>query len=156
MTRPPDPPETGPAAVVTAIAVAMDQVPFAGWLGLELTGVEDDRVFIRFDMRPEFVGNPARNILHGGIISAVLDTVGGFAALLGVLSRNPNESAAEIAPWLGTVDMRTDFLRPGSGDEFTACAYPLRVGKRLVVTRMELHGPSGDTIAVGTGTYVAP
>ncbi|MFV1969700.1 MAG: hotdog domain-containing protein [Acidimicrobiia bacterium] len=57
---------------------------------------------------------------------------------------------------MSTTDLRTDFLRPGTGRELTTCAFPLRVGKRLVVTRMELHNETGDLIAVGTGTYVVP
>jgi len=93
----------------------------------------------------------------GGVISAILDTVGGFAAFLGVLTRETRESAnAEFSPWLSTIDMRTDFLRPGVGTEFTATGFPQRVGSRLVVTRMKLHNDAGDLIAVGTGTYVVP
>jgi len=144
-------------AVAAAIETAMELVPFARWLGLELTAIADNRVYMRFAMRDEFVGNPERNILHGGITASVLDTVGGFAALLGVLSRGPQTSnGADPSPWLSTIDMRTDFLRPGIGDDFTACAFPLRVGNRLVVTRMELHTDPGGLIAVGTGTYVSP
>jgi uncharacterized protein (TIGR00369 family) len=146
-----------PEIVSEAIHTAMEQVPFGRWLGLELTGIEDDRVHMRFEMRDELVGNPARSALHGGVISSVLDTVGGFAALLGYLTRASEQSHdAEISPWLSTIDLRTDYLRPGVGTHFAAFAFPLRVGNRLVVTRMELHGESGYLIAVGTGTYVLP
>ncbi len=135
----------------------MQDVPFVHWLGLELSAIEDDRVLMRFEMRDELIGNPMKGALHGGVISAVLDTVGGFAALLGVLTREPDKSAAsEVSPWLSTIDMRTDYLRPGIGYEFTAIAFPQRVGDRLVVTRMELHNDTDDLIAAGTGTYVVP
>jgi len=126
--------------------------------GLLALGVKKgDRVSIDFDMRPEFVGNPYKQALHGGIISSVLDTVGGFAAILGLMTRVLEGGDEALASsWVGTIDMRTDFLRPGVGDRFTAFAFPLRVGRRLVVTRMELHGEGGELIAVGTGTYVVP
>jgi uncharacterized protein (TIGR00369 family) len=143
--------------VVRQIEAAMEQVPFARWLGLRLTGIEGDRVSISFEMRPEFVGNPYKQALHGGVISSVLDTVGGFAAILGLMTRSLDVDDDSLAStWVGTIDMRTDFLRPAIGDHFTAFAYPLRVGRRLVVTRMELHRAEGELIAVGTGTYVVP
>lgn len=140
--------------MVTAMASGMDHVPFAKWLGLELIGCEGGRVAMRFAMRDELVGNSQKNILHGGIIAAALDTVGGLATLLGVLRRADED--AEVSPWLSTIDMRTDFLRPGTGTEFTVHAYPLRVGSRFAVTRMELHNENDDLIAVGTGTYAIP
>ena len=109
-----------------------------------------------FEMRDELVGNSVKNSLHGGIIAAALDTVGGFAALLGVLDRAAHKSQDPPSPWLSTIDMRTDFLQPGLGGKFIALAFPLRVGSRSVVTRMELHNDAGDLIAVGTGTYAVP
>lgn len=143
--------------VASQIEAAMEMVPFARWLGLRLTDIEGDRVSIGFDMRPEFVGNPHKQALHGGIISSVLDTVGGFAAILGLMTRVLEGGDEALASsWVGTIDMRTDFLRPAIGDHFTAFAFPLRVGRRLVVTRMELHRAEGELIAVGTGTYVVP
>lgn len=146
-----------PEFVSTAIHTAMELVPFGRWLGLELTGIEGDRVHMRFESRDELIGNPARNALHGGVISAVLDTVGGFAALLGYLTKTVDETGSpEVSPWLSTIDLRTDYLQPGVGGQFTAFAFPLRVGNRLVVTRMELHGEMGELISVGTGTYVLP
>lgn len=149
--------DTIPEALAEIINSAIDSVPFGRWLGLHLTGIEGDRVLMRLSMRDEFVGNPERNILHGGVISAVLDTVGGFAAFLGVLTRHRGDTeTAQASPWLSTIDMRTDYLRPGVGNSFTAEAFPLRVGKRLVVTRMEFHNEACDLIAVGTGTYVVP
>ncbi len=142
-------------AVNQAVEFAVNAVPFGRWLGLELSGIEDDRVHMTFDMRDELVGNPALHVLHGGVTSAVLDTVGGIAALLGILTRAANDGG-EASPWLSTIDLRTDFLRPGFGERFTATGFPLRVGGRVVVTRMELHNESGKLIAVGTGSYNVP
>ena len=156
MNRTDQPPDGIAAEVAAIFAAGMDHVPFGQWLGLEISRIEDDRVTMRFEMRQEFIGNSAINVLHGGIISAALDTVGGMAALLGVLTRTAQRSEDPPSPWLSTIDMRTDYLRPGSGKEFTAAAFPLRVGRRSVVTRMELHNESGDLIAVGTGTYSVP
>lgn len=42
-------------------------------------------------MRPELVGNPVRQILHGGVISAALDVVGGLAIALASITRKAEE-----------------------------------------------------------------
>ena len=54
---------------------------------------------------------------------------------------------------LGTIDMRVDFLRPGLGEEFVATGTVLRVGRKVAVTRMELHNDEDSLIAVATGAY---
>ena len=55
---------------------------------------------------------------------------------------------------LGTIDLRVDYLRSGSGESFRAEGRILRGGNRVAVTRMELFDDSGTLIAVGTGTYI--
>jgi acyl-coenzyme A thioesterase PaaI-like protein len=50
--------------------------------------------------------------------------------------------------------MRIDYLQAGKGQLFTATASLLRVGKKVCVTRMELHNDSGEMIAAGTATYM--
>jgi len=49
--------------------------------------------------------------------------------------------------------MRVDFLRPGLGVEFVATGTVLRVGRKVAVTRMELHNDEDSLIAVATGAY---
>ena len=82
----------------TAIETVLDQVPFGRWLGLQLTAVEDDRVLMQLGMREEFVGNPARNILHGGVISSVLDTVGGASPPFSAFSPKHRRQATGPRP----------------------------------------------------------
>jgi uncharacterized protein (TIGR00369 family) len=47
-----------------------------------------------------------------------------------------------------------DYLRPGFGRTFRATAYVLRVGRKVAVTRMELHDDQQTLVAVGTGAYI--
>jgi len=49
--------------------------------------------------------------------------------------------------------LRVDYLRPGTGKNFTAKGWILRTGNKVSVTRMELHNDQQELIAVGTGTY---
>src|SRR5262245_2609055 len=69
---------------------------------------------LRFDMRPELIGNPRRQILHGGVISAVLDVAAGFAVHLAVSKNRIENPDATHFPTIGTIDLRVDYhLRPG-------------------------------------------
>ena len=132
--------------------VMEQHIAFNKHLGLKVESFELEAPKLRFDMRPELVGNPARQILHGGVISATLDVAGGFAIMLSL--------AAEMTgiptsfPNMGTIDLRVDYLRPGRGKYFIATARIVRKGKRIAVTHMELHNDAGELIATGGAAYV--
>ncbi|MCP4323943.1 MAG: thioesterase family protein, partial [Alteromonadales bacterium] len=55
---------------------------------------------------------------------------------------------------LSTIDLRTDFLRPGRGKQFIVTARIIRSGSKVAVARMEMHNEEGEHIAFGTGTYM--
>ena len=94
--------------------VMEQHIAFNKYLGLKVESFDLAAPKVRFDMRPELVGNPARKILHGGVISATLDVVGGFAIMLRMLAKiEPQEAAKGGFPNLGTIDLRVDYLRPG-------------------------------------------
>jgi uncharacterized protein (TIGR00369 family) len=132
--------------------VMEDHIAFNKYLGLKVESFDAEAPKLRFDMRPELVGNPTRQILHGGVISATLDVAGGFAIMLAL--------AAEMTgiptsfPNMGTIDLRVDYLRPGRGKHFIATARIVRKGSRIAVTHMELHNDLGELIATGGAAYV--
>jgi len=131
--------------------VMEEHIAFNKHLGLKVESFDMEAPKLRFDMRPELVGNPARQILHGGVISATLDVAGGFAIML--------QLAAEMSgiptsfPKMGTIDLRVDYLRPGRGRHFVATARIVRKGSRIAVTHMELVNDAGELIATGSAAY---
>jgi uncharacterized protein (TIGR00369 family) len=133
------------------------RIPFNRVLGLRMDELGLERATLRFEMRPELVGNFAVGSLHGGVISAVIDTAGGVVALLGMLKRARRDADSldeDRFSRVGTIDLRVDYLRPGIGRWFIVSATPLRAGRRVTVARVELHNEAGTLIAVGTGTYI--
>ena len=115
-----------------------------------------DTAVLKFETRDDFIGNAVYRILHGGIISAVLDTAGGAAVFMSVYKQvkgKPREYQTKTISKNATVDLRVDYLRPGKGKRFTAKAWILRAGNKFAVTRMELTDEDDVLIAVGTGTY---
>ena len=134
----------------------VERMPFNRILGIDVLSLHHDRPELRFDMRPELVGNYVRNILHGGVISSVLDVTGGLVAFLGVQQKLKGKPVAEIVERfsrIGTIDLRVDYLRPGQGEWFIARGFPLRTGNKVAVTRMELLNDQAALIAVGTAAY---
>ncbi len=119
--------------------------PFLGFLGMEFESVEEGRVVMRVAFRRELIGNPELPALHGGVVSALLDTCGGAAVW------------TRIAPEdrVSTVDLRVDYLRPGRPEDLFAEARVIRVGNRVGVTELRAWQPgtSGEPIAVGRGVY---
>jgi uncharacterized protein (TIGR00369 family) len=76
---------------------------------------------------------------------------------MGLQQKMPGETLEARLERFGrvsTIDVRVDFLRPGIGKWFTVTAYVLRTGKKIAVTRIELHNDQDDLIAVGTASYV--
>ena len=134
-----------------------EKIPFNRVLGFKVDSFDGDAVCVKFDMRPELIGNYVHGFLHGGVISAVLDATGGLTASIGMLSKLSDDELAQIQERIariGTIDLRVDYLRPGVGKHFTATSRIMRAGRKVSVTRMELHNDQDVLIAVGTGTYI--
>jgi uncharacterized protein (TIGR00369 family) len=133
--------------------IIQNHIPFNKVLGLRLESMDVKAPKLAFDMRPELVGNSRRGILHGGVISAVLDATGGFAIML-ALAKEPKAGEKLSFPNMGTIDLRVDYLRPGRGKHFVSSAKVVRLGNRIAVTHMELVNDDGELISTGAAAYV--
>ena len=129
-------------------------IPFNRVLGLRIDSLDLKAPRLRFDMRPELVGNPVRQILHGGVISATLDVVGGLAIALASITRKAEDTPARHFPDIGTIDLRIDYLRPGRGHYFVATGHVVRLGGRVAVAHMELVNDTDEQIATGSAAYI--
>jgi len=133
------------------------QLPFSMLLGLNVTYLKTDGAGLDFPMKGELIGNQIHGILHGGVISAVLDTTGGITAIASAVEKMQGLSFEKMVnriTQVGTIDMRIDYLRPGRGEHFYATGTVMRTGNKIAVARMELNNEQGLLIAVGTGTYI--
>ena len=134
-----------------------ERVVFNRVIGLKITGLEPELVTGRIDMRPELVGHFAHHRLHGGVISASLDAMGGLAAMAAIGARHMDDAIPQRLMRfmkLGTIDLRIDYLRPAVGDHFELRAEVLRLGSRVASTRMEFLGPDGKLLCTGSAAYI--
>ena len=131
-----------------------EHVPFNKVIGLRVESTDPDAPKLRFDMRPDLIGNPRRQILHGGVISAVLDVAAGFAIHLAVLRQRSEAAHDSHFPTIGTIDLHVDYLRPGRGHYFVATGRVVRLGNRVAVAHTELVNDTGELIATGGAAYM--
>ena len=134
-----------------------NQMPFHRLLDVRVESLTPTDIKVRIDMREELIGNFIRRILHGGVISSMLDLTGGLIAFAEVLKHLENMHPDEVRKRLarvGTIDLRVDYLRMGEGEFFTASGSVLRKGNKVAVIRTELCNDQNLLIAAGTGTYL--
>ena len=129
---------------------------FSSFLDFSMDSPDFDHPLLTLKMRDNLVGNLIYRTLHGGIIASILDALGGHAVFLQVFKQVKGQSMEKQlkrVTKIGSIDLRIDYLRPGTGKVFTASGAILRTGNKVAVTRMELHNEENKLIAVGTGTY---
>jgi uncharacterized protein (TIGR00369 family) len=120
-------------------------IPFNAHLGMKVDKLEGGVCLLRVPFRPEFVGDPFRPALHGGVISAMVDAAGGLAVF----------STLEQMGGVSTVDLRVDYLRRGLLEDIVCEARVIRAGNRVAVTSMQvLQGENKDYLtAEGRAVY---
>lgn len=154
--------ETGPIAFEPDFLAGLKdiferRIVFNQVLGLKITDLLPERVQGRIAMKPDLVGHFAYNRLHGGVISAGLDAMGGLAVMAAIGARHMDEAPQQRLhrfAKLGTIDLRIDYLRPAIGEHFELRAEVLRLGSRVASTRMEFVDAQGKLLSTGAGAYI--
>jgi len=125
------------------LKIMEQQVPFNRLLGIKGESAESGRAVLVLPVRPDFVGDPRRPALHGGVLTTVIDTAGGMAAW----------SALAPGETVSTVDLRVDYLEPaGLAGPLRAEAVLVRKGNRVCHVRIRLTQDE-KLVAEGTGVY---
>ena len=121
-----------------------EHIPFNRFLGMKLLEVRRSFARIELPFKDELVGDPFKPALHGGVMSALADTVGGCAVF----------TVIEAGARCSTIDLRVDYLRPGRLETIRAQAEILRVGNRVAVAKIEVyHDDPSQPIAFAMGVY---
>ena len=100
----------------------------------------------RIPYRDSLVGNPASGVVHGGIVTTLLDTVGGMAAL------------ARQGEFLvmATLDLRIDYLRPSTPrEDLVARVECYKLTRNVAFTRgFACNEDPNDPLASMSATYM--
>jgi uncharacterized protein (TIGR00369 family) len=123
----------------------MARLPHARALGLTLVSFDaDGRCALKQPWREELIGDPDTRVLHGGVITALLDTLGAACVL-----------ARKSLP-LATLDLRIDYLRPAAPElDLIGEAQCYRVTRHIAFVRGACHqGDLARPVANMTSTFV--
>ena len=120
-------------------------IPFNKFLGITVEDAREGQVRLTLPYRPELIGDASRPALHGGVISTLIDTAGGFAVWT---------QLAGIDDRVSTIDLRVDYLSPGAPEMLYADASIVRVGNRVGVVDVRCWQPSQPQRTVATGKAV--
>lgn len=130
------------AAQLRRIQKAVDTVPFARLLGIELDEIGNGTATLGLTVRKELTQN--HGVVHGGAIASLIDTATAFA-ILSLLA--PKERVT-------TVDLTISYLRPLTMGRITAAARVVRSGRRLFVVSAEVFDKDGKLTATALSTYI--
>ncbi|RCV91926.1 PaaI family thioesterase [Billgrantia montanilacus] len=135
----------GPEAWRTALTRFVTLIPHTRELELEVVGVVPPEVTMRLPWRDELLGDTTRGLVHGGVLTMLLDTVCGSAVLCGLPS-------PEVCP---TLDLRVDHYRPAvAGLPIMARARVLSVTESVVFTEGTLWQDPERPVARGIGNFM--
>lgn len=144
-------------ALLQQLSSAFTTIPFNRMLGLELDHIDAQHVIMNFKMKEDLIGNYLHHILHGGVISSVLDMAGGMVVMAGGIEKNIEKPMDELIAVIGktsTIDLQVSYLNPGHGEMFIAKAWLVKSGNKISFARMELSNQDEKLIASGNGTYL--
>ena len=120
-------------------------IPFAKALNLEVVRIGDGEVVMTLPWSEDIVGDPEKGIVHGGAVSAAMDTCCGAAVMCHPSS--PSTTA--------TIDLRIDYMRVAAkGQTIVTTATCYHVGRnvafvRAVATDDDVEHP----VAMATGSF---
>jgi uncharacterized protein (TIGR00369 family) len=130
---------TGPAAGGD-LAGLLAMMPFAAGLGIVLDAATVGEVRGRLAWAPERC--TSGGILHGGVLMALADSLGGICAFLNL---PPGALTA-------TTSSATVFTRAVRSGEVTAVTRPLHVGRTVIVVQTDMTDDAGRRVAQVTQT----
>lgn len=133
-----------------------EKMPFNRHIGLKIDTLTTDETIMRIDMDRHLIGNYSKNVLHGGVLSSLIDVTGGLMASVELLKRIEGSPPDEIARRLGamaTIDMRVDYLRPGKGMFFIAKGKVIRCGASIALIQIDVFSDAGTHVAIGIANY---
>lgn len=120
-------------------------IPFHKVLGLQLVSAGDGNAQILIPFRPELVGDPRTDRIHGGVIATAMDAAGGAAAIT---------TLANTKDQLSTIDIRVDYLFPGKPEDIIVEGKIVKDGKNIIFTQMKaFHVHEQELIAEGRAIY---
>lgn len=120
-------------------------LPHCRALGMQVVDVGEAWALMALDYDPRFVGDPETGVLHGGVVTTLLDTCSGASVLL-----HPAGATSTA-----TIDLRIDYLRPAEPERrLHARAECFRVTRTVAFVRAVAWTRSPEeAVATAAGAF---
>lgn len=120
-----------------------DMGAFGRHLGMQVVRWEEGQACVLLTVRPEFLNRS--QILHGGILTTLIDTAGGYA---GTYCAEPGRVRRAL-----TLSMTTQFTGQASSGVIRAEAVRRGGGRKIFFADIEIFSDDNASIAFGSATY---
>lgn len=123
----------------------IEAIPHSRALGMRLVEIGDGVAVIEMDYDPRFVGDPKTGVIHGGAVSALMDTCGGASVM-----SHPHAPAGTA-----TIDLRIDYMRPATpGQRIRARATCYHITRSVAFVRaVATDDDDARPVATATGAF---
>ena len=114
-------------------------------LGMEIEEIGDGYARIIMPYHARIVGDPKTGVIHGGAVSALMDTCGGAAVM-----SHPDAPAGTA-----TIDLRIDYMRAATpGETITAEARCTHITRNVAFVRATAVDTDRDRpVATASGAF---
>lgn len=128
------------------LAATYEAIPHCQEMGIYISALETGKAELRLDYDARFAGNPETGVVHGGVISTLLDSVSGLSAMSALPAMTP----------VATLDLRIDYLKPARpGKTIIAAAECFHMARSVTFVRGLAHlGDASDPIAHCMATFM--
>lgn len=145
-----------PADLLNSLVQAHGGTAFIQALGAEVIEAVAGRIKMRLPYSQKIVGNPDTGVVHGGVITGLLDHGCGMAvgSGLGVIVGANQERRAGTS--YATLDLRIDYLKAAKPNaDIFVMAECVKITRQIVFARGRAYQDNeDDIIASATGTFM--
>ncbi|MEQ9143222.1 MAG: PaaI family thioesterase [Parvibaculaceae bacterium] len=126
--------------------VLVSHVPFAKAINMQVVDARESEAWMKVPYDERLIGNPDTGVIHGGVITSVLDNISGVAVQLAL----PERMA------IATLDLRIDYMKPATPrEDLMAHAHCYKVTRNIAFVRgTAYHSDEQDPIATSVGAFM--
>ena len=135
-----------PRAAPDGEGEAITGIPFSREIGMRLHQAGDGVAVVSVPYDERLIGDPETGVLHGGVVTALLDTACGWAVM----------AAPAKLKSTATLDLRIDYMRPATaGEAVFARAECYRLTRSIGFARaVAYHTDPADPVATAQGAFI--